>query len=428
MYNTSWVAKPKTEVTMMVRVASLFSQLLSLIPRPTFQQLVAKHGAEKGAKGLTCWAHFTAMLFCQFAQAKSLREITGGLRCCLGKLMHLNLVKAPPKSTLGYANAHRPWRLFEDLFYTVLGQAQRFAPAKKFRFKNKLLSLDATVIDLCLSLFPWAKFRRTKGAVKLHLLLDHDGYLPTFAHLTGGKVHEVKIARQLLLSPESIVAMDRAYNDYELFASWTRQRVWFVTRLKQNARYQVVDDWPLPQCPAILADQVIRLTGVNAQRKCPHDLRRVVVWDEVNQRELELLTNHLEFGPTTIAAIYRERWQIELFFKAIKQNLRIKTFVGTSENALRIQIWTALLAMLLRKICQFRSQWPWSLSNLVALLRWNLFTYRELWAWLDHPFETPPLGPEIDQLLLPLPGLGQQARFETNHLVRKPVKPVQKTP
>jgi len=199
-----------------------------------------------------------------------------------------------------------------------------------------------------------------------------------------------------------------------------------VTRLKQNADYRVVADWPVPQRPNILADQIIRLTGANAERKCPHFLRRIVVWDEVHQRELVLLTNHLEFGPTTIAAIYKDRWQIELFFKTLKQNLKVKTFVGTTENALRIQIWTALLAMLLLKLLQFRARRAWSLSNLVALLHWNLFTYRDLWAWLDDPFETAPLTPAPVQLDLPIRGLGQHARLKPDHLVGDKAKPVSK--
>ena len=377
----------------MVFSSSLFSQLLSLIPRNDFHRAVRDHQAERGAKGLTSWAHFVSMLFCQFAQAKSLREISDGLRICLGKLIHVNIRKAPPRSTLSYANAHRPWQMFEDLFYQVLEQARRVAPQKKFRFKNKLFSLDSTVVDLCLSLFPWAKFRRKKGAIKLHMLLDHDGYLPVFAHITEGAVHDVNIARLLALAPDSIVAMDRAYTDYTLFCAWTKKSIWFVTRMKNNAKYRVVLPIKIPINRNILSDEIIALTGTGAAKKCPHYLRRVVVWDEENQREIVLLTNHTEFGATTIAAIYKDRWQIELFFKAIKQNLRIKTFVGTSPNALAVQIWTALLAVLILAICRFRSTFGWHLSRLIALLRVNLFTYRELWDWLNDPFHTPPLGP-----------------------------------
>ena len=210
----------------MIFSSSLFSQLLSLIPRNDFLRAVRDHRAEHQAKGLTSWAHFVSMLFCQLAQAKSLREISDGLRICLGKLIHVNIRKAPPRSTLSYANANRPWRMFEEVFYKVLQQAQSFAPRKKFRFKNKLFSLDSTVVDLCLSLFPWAKFRHKKGAIKLHMLLDHDGYLPVFAHITEGAVHDVNVARLLDLAPDSIVAMDRAYNDYALFSAWTEKGIW----------------------------------------------------------------------------------------------------------------------------------------------------------------------------------------------------------
>jgi hypothetical protein len=395
----------------MVRYASLFSQLLALFSRQEFYRLVVKHGAERYSKGYNSWDHFTAMLFCQLAQAKSLREICGGLACCIGKLRHLGLKDAPKKSTLSYANAHRPWEMFRDLFYATLKTCKSAAPGKhKFRFKNKLLSLDSSTISLCLSLFPWAKFRRTKGAVKLHLLLDHDGYLPTYAYISNGKKHDVTIARKVPLALGSIVAMDRGYNDYKLFASWTENGIFFVTRLKENAGYEVVEEHTVPKNRNILADQFIRFTGFYAQKNCPHTLRRVVVWDKEKQRQIVLLTNHLRFGSTTISAIYKDRWQIELFFKALKQNLKVKTFVGTSENALYIQIWTALIAMLLIKYLQFKSKFGWSLSNLVAFLRWNLFTYRDLWEWIDNPFDVLPLVPEPVQYTLPLPGLGQHLR------------------
>jgi hypothetical protein len=326
----------------------------------------------------------------------------------MGKLRHLGVKKAPNKSTLSYANTNRPWQMYRDLFYQTLEVCKMAAPGKhRFRFKNKLLSLDSSTISLCLSLFPWAKFRRTKGAVKLHLLLDHDGYLPTFAYITNGKKHDVTIARKVPLSPHSIVAMDRGYNDYRLFAYWTENQIFFVTRLKENADYTVVEDCPVPINRNIIADQLIEFNGYYAYKKCPHILRKVVVWDAEQSREIVLLTNHLHFGATTISAIYKDRWQIELFFKALKQNLKVKTFVGTSENALFIQIWTALISMLLIKYLQFKSTFGWSLSNLVAFLRWNLFTYRDLWEWIDKPFEVLPIEPEPVQYTLPFKCLGQ---------------------
>lgn len=392
----------------MVRHASLFSQLVAFFRRSEFHNLVFRHNAERYTKGFSSWDQFVAMLFCQFAQAKSLREICGGLSCCLGKLRHLGVKKAPNKSTLSYANAHRPWRMFQDLFYQTLEVCRMAGTAKhKFRFKNKLLSLDSSTISLCLSLFPWAKFRRTKGAVKLHLLLDHDGYLPSYAYISNGKKHDVTIARKVPLSPGSIVAMDRGYNDYALFAYWNENQIYFVTRLKDNADYSVVRELPVPLNRNILADQLIQFNGHYARKKCPHTLRRVVVWDKAQNRQIVLLTNHLDFGATTISAIYKDRWQIELFFKALKQNLKVKTFVGTSENALYIQIWTALITILLIKYMQFKSKANWSLSNLVAFLRWNLFTYRDLWEWLDDPYEVPPITSLPVQQHLPFKGLGQ---------------------
>jgi uncharacterized protein DUF4372/DDE family transposase len=385
----------------MVRCTSLFSQVLSLIDRVEFAKHVKELRAERGSKGFSCWGQLVGMLFCQMAQAQSLREICDGLRCCLGKLNHLGLKEAPCRSTLSYANAHRPWQLFERTFYEVLEGCRKLAPQKKFRFRNKLLSLDASLIELCVTLFDWAKFRQTKGAVKLHLLLDHEGYLPSFALITEGRRHEIKVARTLKLPGGSVVAMDRGYNDYRLFGQWTAAGVWFVTKMKSNSSYEAVEKRRALVERNILSDELIRLTGPGAEKKCPYRLRRVVVWDEAKQESIVLLTNHLGFGATTISAIYKDRWQIELFFKALKQNLKVKTFVGTSANALRIQIWTALIAMLLLKYLQLKSQLGWALSNLVALLRWNLFTYRDLWEWMDDPFETPPLSPPPQQLILP---------------------------
>ncbi len=201
--------------------------------------------------------------------------------------------------------------------------------------------------------------------------------------------------------------MDRAYNDYQMFATWTERGVYFVTRMKDNAVFEVVERRRVPHNRNILSDEIIQLTGVKASKKCPHLLRRVVVWDADKSREIVLLTNHLEFGATTIANIYKDRWQIELFFKALKQNLKIKTFIGTTENALRIQIWTALLALVLLKWLHHLSSARWSFSNLASLLRLNLFTYRDLTGWLTNPLNTPPLFPAPTQRALPLPGLGQ---------------------
>jgi hypothetical protein len=362
---------------------------------------VQKTNAEKAAKGFSCWGQFVAMLFCQLGQAHSLREICGGLASCLGKLKHLGIDQAPCRSTLSYANEKRSFRLYEAVFYQLLEKVRMVAPGKKkFRFKNKLFSLDATLIELCVSLFDWATYRQTKGAVKLHLLLDHDGYFPVFAHITDGRTHDLTVAKTLSFPKGSIVVMDRGYVNYALFARWTQEGVWFVTRQKGNANYTVIEEKRVPVNRSILKDQHITCNVYASRKAHPSPLRRIEVWDEAKRESIVLITNHMAFGATTIASIYKDRWQIEVFFKTIKQNLRIKTFVGTSANAVMIQIWTALIALLVLKYLTFRSRFGWSLSNLIAMLRYNLFTYRDLWAWIDSPYEVPPFVPQGEQLVL----------------------------
>jgi hypothetical protein len=372
------------------------------VDRSDFAGAVDEHDAERASKGFPCWDQFVSMAFCHLGSANSLREICGGLATAMGKLVHLGMDGAPARSTLGYANEHRPWQLYETVFYQVLGRCGALAATKrrKFRFKNPLRSLDSSVIDLCLSAFDWARFRRTKGAVKLHLQLDNQGCLPCWALVTDGKVADVKAAWELSLAPGTIVAMDRGYNDYRLFGAWTEQGVFFVTRAKDNMVYELVECREVPTGGNVLSDDTIVLSGAQAEEKCPYRLRRIVVWDEEQQRTIVLLTNIFHLAASTVAAIYKDRWQIELFFKALKQRLKVKTFVGTSENAVKTQIWTALIAMLLLKFLQLKSSYNWSLSNLAAMLRFNLLTYRDLWAWLDAPFSVPVMEPLVTQLSL----------------------------
>lgn len=306
----------------MLRDSSLFSQLLRLFPRHEFQQAVRRHGAEHAAKGFGCWDQFVAMMFCQLAQAKSLREICGGLKSCLGKVVHLGLQQAPKRSTLAYANSRRPWRLYRDIFYGLLDRCRQEAPRHRFRFHNKLFSLDATVIDLSLSLFDWASYTRIKGAVKLHLLLDHDGHLLTYAHITEGNVPDLEVARTLDLPGGSIVAVDRGYVDFRLFGGWTDRGVFFVTRLKKEAAYLVDDIRETTRGHGVEADLVIHLSRHESWLKCPHPLRLVRYRDPETGLRFEFLTNNLSLSPVTIARIYQQRWQVELFFKALKQNLK----------------------------------------------------------------------------------------------------------
>jgi DDE family transposase/uncharacterized protein DUF4372 len=392
----------------LTRVASIFSQILQLVSRLEFETAVRKYSAERHSRGFSSWGQFVAMLFCQLGHAKSLREICGGLAASEGKLRHLGLPAAPARSTLAYANEHRPWQLYKEVFDQLLEKCQALAASqggrkkRKFRFKNPVLSLDATVIDLCATMFDWAKFRLTKGAVKLHLLLEHDGYLPSFAVITEGKQHEVRVARQMQFTPGAILVFDRGYTDYDWFVNLTTQGVHFVTRMKENADYGVVEERALPQRQGLRRDQIIFFYKL-AQAEMDTFFRRVEFYDEEQDRVLVFLTNHLELSAATIAAVYKERWKIELFFKSLKQLLHVKTFVGTSANALKTQIWAALIAMLLVKYLQLRSTFGWSLSNLVALLRQQLFVYRDLWVWMDDPFQPPPIPATLpEQLALQL--------------------------
>lgn len=375
----------------MTQFSSVFSQILNLFPRAEFAGLVAKHQAERAAKGFSCWTQFVSMTFCQLGRAQSLREITDGLRACEGKLRHLG-IEAPARSTLAYANEHRPWQLYRDVFSGLLSRCHGIAPGHKFRFKNKLYSLDATTISLCASMFDWARYKRKKGGVKVHLLLDHDGYLPTFAVIREARVFDIEVARTLDFPADSIIVFDRAYNDFRFFYDLTRRGVFFVTRMKDATRFTVVEEREPPTRSTVTADQTILLVkefdGVDPVR-----LRLVTVQGDDGE-PVSFITNIFHLSARTVGDIYRDRWQVEKFFRAIKQNLRVKTFVGTSENALHIQIWTALTALLILRYLTFLATYPWSLSNLVAMLRFQLFVHRDLRAWLNKPFIPPEISPQ----------------------------------
>ena len=391
----------------MTPVSSIFSQLLQLIPRGQFNQAVKQHKAERAAKGFTCWGQFVAMLFCQVAHMNSLREVCLGLACCEDSLKQLGLGAAPNKSTLAYANAHRPWELHQAVFMQLLSKCQAEVAARggrrKFRFKNKLMSLDGSIIELSATMFDWAKYRQRKGAIKLHLLLDHDGYLPSFAVVTEGKHSELQVARSLQLEAGTILAIDRGYNDYKWFAEMTQNGIFFVTRMKTNTVYYTVEVCAVPEKGNVLSDQLVTLPSLNIEGEEPVLFRRIEYWNAEKQEILVFFTNLIHLAASTVAAIYKDRWQVELFFKALKQNLKVKSFLGTSANAVKTQIWTALIAMLILKYLQMKARFGWSLSNLAALVRQQLFIFRDLWAWLDKPQEGPPVVRQpADQLPIPL--------------------------
>ena len=381
----------------MQKFSSIFSQLLQVFSRIEFQSAVKKHNSDYASKGFSSWGQFISLLFCQLGHAHSLREICDGLAGCEGKLKHLGVSEPPKRSTLSYANKHRPSELYETVFWQLYAKCKGEAfknsgGEKKFEFKNKLISLDSSTITLCLSLYDWAHYQKAKGAVKLHMLLDHEGYLPSYAVITDGKKSDIEVARTLRFEKGTVLVMDRGYNDYDWFSRLSRQGVFFVTRLKDGAAFSEVPEKARPAVgEKVLLDRIITFDNQEPDETGQKpEFRIVKAWIGEKHGAFTFLTNNTDFDATTIAAIYKERWQIELFFKAIKQNLKIKTFLGTSENAVLTQIWTALIVMLLLRYLQLLSKIKWSLSNLVALLRQQLFVYRDLAAWLNSPREGPP--------------------------------------
>ncbi len=373
----------------MKRFCSIMNQLLHVFPRNAFQQSVDKTKAERHARGFRSWDQFVAMLFCHLADAQSLREITGGLASCEGRLEQLG-TRVPKRSTLAYANAHRPWELFEKVFYDTAERCRgEIGHKTKFRFKNRLLSIDSTVVTLCSKMFPWATYSRQKGAVKLHFTLDHAGYLPEAMVITTGTYSELAVLRQRSYARGTILVMDRGFIDFGWFNQLHQNGVVFVTRIKTDTRYEIAERRDVIAGKGIVSDDLIQLTSTPSRKRYPEKLRLVTVETAEGER-LEFLTNNMALAASTIADIYKDRWQIEVFFKLLKQNLRIKSFVGTSANAVWTQIWTALIAMLLIKFLQLKARFGWSFSNLVYFLRMNLLVYRDLWDWLHDPFKTPP--------------------------------------
>jgi hypothetical protein len=331
------------------------------------------------------------MLFCQFAKSQSVRDISNGLRSATGNLNHLGINKAPSKSSISYQNKNRTHELFKEYYFELLqslGQHRRFKQVK-FKIKSKIFLLDATTISLSLSLFDWAKYKTAKGAVKMHTLLDFDGNLPAYVNITNGKTADNKGAYEIPLLKGSVIVADRFYNDFALLNIWDSNKVFFVIRHKENLQFTKKKDNELPQNrhQHILIDEIIELKNQSSKDKYPNKLRRVTVWDAVNEQEIELITNQFSWSANTIGELYKSRWQVEIFFRDIKQLLHIKSFIGTSENAVMTQIWTALITILILKALKAQSQFDWHLSNLVAFIRLNLFVKIDLQKWLDKPFE-----------------------------------------
>jgi len=359
----------------------VFSQLLKLLPRHEFETLAKQHHCGRSFRTASRWAQFVTMAMAQLSGRNSLRDIVENMSAQAHRLYHLGSVKLS-RSNLSRINEGKPYALYEALFGKLLGRCQASAPGHNFRFNNPLYSLDASTIDLCLSVFPWADFRTTKGAVKLHVGLNHGGYLPEFVTITEGRDHDVTVGRTLAFPKGSIVAIDKAYNDYAWYKQLTDKGIFFVTRLKSNAKYCVVSRRSVIKEKGLTCDQTIEFTGVQMAKKCPVQLRRIGYRDPVTGKHYVFLTNNFKLSARTIADIYKARWQVELFFKWVKQNLKIKSFVGTSKNAVLTQIWIALCIYLLLAFIKFQSRLGKSMQQILRLLQLNLFEKRDLMALL----------------------------------------------
>jgi hypothetical protein len=374
---------------------TLFSQILQYADTNIFKKIVNEYNSDRHTKGINTRTHLISMLFCHFAKANSLREISNGLRSSYGDLNHLGIHgKSPSKSSLSYINERRDWRLFRDFYFDLKNKFQKDGTFKRRKFRirtRKILILDSTTISVCLSAFNWARFRQKKGALKLHTLLDYEGCMPEYLFMRPAEQADVKFAQYLLLPSDSLVVADRAYLDFKMLYSWHQEGVNFVIRLKKSIKYEVIKERELPEGRSenILKDEHIILSEEDTYNKYPKQLRRVAAYDSDNDQVIEVITNNFSWTASTIAELYKQRWMIEIFFKELKQHLKIKSFIGTSENAVRIQIWTALITLLILKYLKELGKYNWCLSNLIAFLRMNLFVKKSLQEWLDEPFKPP---------------------------------------
>ena len=326
---------------------TLFAQAITTLPKNIIRGIIDKHGTNKFCKGFDTWSQLISMIFCQFANSTSVRDISNGLKSATGNLNHLGIREAPSKSTVAYQNCHRNSSVFRDIYYACLehlGQ-HTFEKRKKFKFKNPIMLLDSTLISLCLSVFDWAHYKTHKGAVKMHTMLDYDMLLPHYVLITDGKKGDNTAAKQVPIDKGTVVVVDRYYCDFDLLNYWDSNGVFFVVRHRSNLSFKKIreNDLPPTRHQNVLIDEIIELTSPQTRRKYPKQLRRVVVYNEEKGFTVELLTNNFTWAASTIGELYKSRWQIEIFFRNVKQLLHIKSFVGTTQNAVEIQLWTALI-------------------------------------------------------------------------------------
>jgi hypothetical protein len=359
---------------------TVFSQLMDFVPRSTFRRRVERYGGDQGVIRFTCWQQWLAMSFAQITFRRSLRDIEACLSAVPDKLYHMGFNGPVARSTLADANEARDWRIYADFAHVLIAQARRLyvGDPLDLELDHTVYALDSTTIDLCLSLFPWATFRDTKGAIKLHTLLDLRGNIPTFVWITDGRVHDVRVLDVLLPEPGAIYVLDRAYVDFQRLWRLHEARALFVTRAKKNLSFRRRYSAPADRATGIICDQTIVLTGRDTPEYYPAGLRRIRYRDPESGETLVFLTNDFTLPALVIAQLYRSRWQIELFFKWIKQHLRIKTFYGTSDNAVKTQVWIAIATYVL-----------------VAIVRKRLEIERDLYTILQilsvYPFEKVPL-------------------------------------
>ncbi|MBU0705875.1 IS4 family transposase [Patescibacteria group bacterium] len=360
----------------MKQISTIFNQLLDFLPKNQFQGFIGQHKADRYVKNFTCWQQLLTLLYAQATGKDSLRDIELGLLSHQNKWYHLGLTSVT-RSNLSYANKNRPYRIYESMFYELLKQCRQFCPAhNRFSFENPLYSMDATVMSLCLSVFPWAKYRKTKGALKLHVLLNNRTAIPEFAVVNEAKIHEINIARNSLrpLPSGSILVFDKAYIDYRWFSKINKNKIFFVSRTKKNTNYFVIGKNEVAG-EGVLSDEVIGLGGDRGMEEYTEDLRLITYYDRERGKKLQFITNNFELSAKTIADIYKDRWQIELFFKWIKQNLKIKSFLGTSKNAVLTQIWVAMIYYLLLIYIKFKTQLKMSLLEFTRIIK-ELFMMR----------------------------------------------------
>lgn len=354
---------------------TIFSQVMEHLPLSDFRRCVQKYRGDYKVKSFSCLDQFLCMAFAQITYRESLRDIEACLRAQSSKLYHMGIRGKVSRNTLSNANMQRDWRIYADFAQGLITTARSLYAGDSFGvdLAKSAYALDATVIDLCLSTFPWARFRINKGAVKLHTLLDLRGSIPTFIHVTDGKYHEVNALDLLLPEPGAFYVMDRAYVDFSRLYRIHAANAFFVIRQKSNMRARRMTSRPVDKKTGVLCDQMVRLTGFYSGRDYPDTFRRIQFWDSEEKRKLIFLTNNVDLPPLDIAKLYKCRWQVELFFKWVKQHLRIKAFYGTSENAVKTQIWIAVSVYVLIAIIKKRLELSHSLHTILQVFSISVF-------------------------------------------------------